>query len=137
MGPNVDRNFPQPPVQSGDATIALYPSCLCAFIAEHRVGYFRAAGTYWGRGGLVPTNFCRLLNTFSNQVGRLCPKLIRLNPTSIFGSPAPLYSQKEKPSLWCLVLTLCDALKLSFSFASVSFQASSHHRCTVIRISEI
>ena len=64
MGPNVDRNFPQPPVQSGDATIALYPSCLCAFIAEHRVGYFRAAGTYWGRGGIGSHQFLQIAQPF-------------------------------------------------------------------------
>ena len=86
--------------------------------------------------GLIPTNFCRLINPFLIK-GAGYAQDFRLDPTNIFGVPAPLHSQKEKPSLWCLVLTLCDALKLSFSFASVSFQASSHHRCTVIRISEI
>ena len=48
---------PAPSAVCGDATIALYPSCLCAFIAEHRVGYIRAAGTYWGCGDWFPPIF--------------------------------------------------------------------------------
>ena len=127
---------PAPSTVCGDATIALYPSCLCAFIAEHRVGYFRAAGTYWGCGDWFSPVFADCSTLFLIK-GAGYAQDFRLDPTNIFGVPAPLHSQKEKPSLWCSVLTLCDALKLSFSFASVSFQASSHHRCTVIRISEI